>query len=347
MLSAIALLNCLRFSLDDDAGGGVDQDTPDAPDAADIAVKEAEEDQVTLPTDKTDDDAAAEKRLRDQYDVQDPSDAPKGEDEDSEADEEAAPGAAKKNKDGFTPLLVQRAQKMGYTEEDISEFGTPSLLEKAVARAEAVARKSKEPDEEVADETTTDDDEPIEDDFNYALGEDVDDEIKGTFGKIGKQLSTFHRFMERELKPALAFIRKTENDTVAAEMESLFKGVDESLKGTFEIPDGTSMWDVKGEARTNIMGVLEKMAVLERAYRAEGLKVPSRKDLHGEAIRLLFPDVPKVAARKELSKELKARKGQTFARAGAKKHVESMSREQRALFNLTKAMKAKGLYAGE
>ncbi|MFA7279121.1 MAG: hypothetical protein WC100_03405 [Sterolibacterium sp.] len=261
------------------------------------------EDSSTPPTQEQIDSAEADRLA--ELDIQEPTDEEIPADTEIEGEE---PEIEEKKTDAFPPELLARARRLGFSDEDAREYGSPKLLDRTLARLETTTPAAVKPAEETQ---TPKEQAAAAEAWKLELGDDHDPEVKKAIESLHAYHDQRYQALNRDLSQAMAFIHQQQSDRFVARMGDHFTALGDEVKGLFSTVKAD---DMKPEERENFHKIVEEMAVIEAGYEKFKKKLPDERVLVQMAIRNLFPGNAKSAAREEISGAIKKQKSQTIGR---------------------------------
>lgn len=226
----------------------------------------------------------------------------------------------------FTSELLARAGKLGITEDEAKELGTPASLARVCDAIESRAKSDDGGTVETHHKPRT----PAKPErLQLKLDPDV---IGAETAEIVKQIDEHYAAQVEALNAELAAMREQQTASVEASRKERINGYFDSLGKDFDHIVGA-------EHPRNRSKVLDKMDVLRAGYEATGRKAPQEKELFQEAFQSEFGDRQAAVARKKINEQLKKRQSQITARPDQR--TAQMTPEQRAVAAVAQAMREK------
>lgn len=302
-----------------------------------------EEDNFETP-DLNEDGSQAEPQIEDDYDIEEPEadeefkvpvidDLDEEEQTAASGKEDKPPKPAtkaepktqepvKEQKTALPNDLVEKAKKLGLTDDDIAICQKQEQLERLCSLIEPKAAK---PTKEVKEETAKDTP-PQDGDFKIELDPDLydpdlckamksaADQINGLKSLVNNVVSMMQRQSEHSFER-----------TFEGFIAELGDGFTDSLgKGTLEEIGKDS------EYFQNRCKVIEEMNAIAAGYSQTGKAVPSPKQLFTRAVNSVFGDAIKKNARREVAGQLQKRSSQIISRPTGRNGKDTQTPDQRA-----------------
>jgi hypothetical protein len=277
---------------------------------------------------------------KDAFDFEEPSDEPIPEETQAGEQEVPAEGEAaeeEEQSDGFTPELLDRARKLGYTENEArAEFEDPAKLDRVLTRMESTRVPAQAEQAKPAEAAKT----PTQEEFKITLPADAEPEVRKQFEALHAHHENRYKALEQKLDGVLQHTQTQQMQAIETRVDALFSGMGEEGKTLFGEGAGRTL---SGATRQNRDKVLMEMDALHTGYLKTGQQMPSEAELHRRAVQNLFGTDIKKATQQGIAKTLQKRKTQHLARPVAKNVKTNLKPEQSATKNLAEKMRGMGI----
>jgi hypothetical protein len=262
----------------------------------------------------------------------------------SKTPEKTASPAGEKDKDAdqessLPDALVEKAKKLGLSDEDIALYEKPQQLEKLCSLVEPKVQNQEgenpQKDKESGEKPSAEDGE-----FQIELDPDLyDPDLCKAMQSTADQING----LKNMLNNVVSMVQRQSEQS----FESAFEGFITELGDGFTETLGKGTLDEIGadsEFFQNRCKVIEEMNAIAAGYGQTGKPVPSPKQLFQRAVNSVFGDTIKKNARKEVAGQIQKRSGQIISRPTNRNGKDTQTPDQRATNAVREKLREFGAY---
>ena len=233
--------------------------------------------------------------------------------------------------------LIDKAKKLGISDEDIKLFNSPEQLQRLINLVEpnvSIDKSEHKIDNPAEKQQTSDSD------FKLALDPELyDPQMYNALQSTAKEING----IKSALNNVLSVIDRQNAQSFEQEFESMLSGLGDEFSETMG-KGSLSEIGRDNDYYKNRCKLIDEMNTMAAGYSQTGKSMPAPKELFQRAVNGLFSDVIKKNTLKQISDKVQKRSSQIISRPTGKLGKDALSPDQRAASAVKEKLRQFGAY---